>query len=227
MLLSRIDDSKIRKFKNDCLARGVKKVSINTYLRHLRGFFNKAHAWGELKNKLPIEFFKLPKRHPRTLNPDEIDILLKHSYHCHFEMHRVIKFALWTGCRREEMHTLTWQRVKADTCTVIGKGNKERTIPLLPESIEALGTPKDIGYVFYHPHIDKYSKDFKSIARDCSIDDISLHKLRHTAATQMLASGIPLEYVQEILGHEDISTTRIYAKILQDRLKQEMKKMKY
>ena len=59
-----------------------------------------------------------------------------------------------------------------------------------------------VGYVFYHPHIDKYSKDFKSIARDCGIEDISLHKLRHTAATQMLASGISLEYVQEILGHE-------------------------
>lgn len=214
----------IGKFKQDCLTRSVKKVSVNTYLRHIRGFLYKAHDWGYISVKPKIIFYKLPKRHPRTLTKDEEDILLLHSFHCHFQMHRVIKFALWTGCRREEIYTLTWQQVKNDFCTVIGKGDKERTIPLVKQAWEALGTRKDIGPVFWQPHIDEYSKAFKRMARDCEIEDISLHKTRHTAATNMLASGMRIEYVQAVLGHADISTTQIYADILQERLKAEMKK---
>jgi site-specific recombinase XerD len=227
--LSHIDKAKIDKFKNVCRARGVKKVSVNSYLRHLRGILNKAYDWGYLKKKVKVEFFKLPKRHPRILTPDEIDLILLHSRHCHFQMHRIIKFALYTGARREEIHTLVWQRVHADRgfCTVVGKGDKERTIPLLPDAIEAMGGPKDIGYVFMHPHIDYYSKAFKALARDCGIDDISFHKLRHTSATKMLECGMGLSEVQEMLGHEDISTTRIYAQILQEHLKKEIQKLKF
>ena len=48
--------------------------------------------------------------------------------------------------------------------------------------------------------------------------------MRHTAATNMLASGMGIEYVQQVLGHADISTTQIYVEMLQKRLKAEMKK---
>jgi integrase len=224
--LAHIDKAKIQKFKSACLARGCKKVSVNTYLRHMRGILNKAHSWGYLKKKIKVELFKLPKRHPRILTKGETDLILLHSYHCNYQMHRIIKFALWTGTRREEIHTLKWQNIHDGFCTVIGKGDKERTIPLIDGAIEAMGDQKDIGYVFIHPHIDYYSKAFKALARDCGIEDISLHKLRHTAATRMLECGIGLSEVQEMLGHEDIKTTEIYAQVLRAHLKEEMKKFK-
>ena len=227
-LITHIDRAKIQRFKNACLARGVKKVSVNSYLRHIRGILNKAFEWGYAPKKVPVVMLKVPKRHPRILSPDEIDLVLLHSQHCHFQMHRIIKFALWTAARREEIHTLKWQNVHLDQgfCTVLGKGDKERTVPLLDGAIEALGQPKDIGYVFWHPHVDSISRSFKKIARDCGIEDISFHKLRHTSATKMLQCGIGLSEVKEMLGHEDVKTTEIYAQVLREHLKKEMQKFR-
>jgi integrase/recombinase XerD len=111
--------------------------------------------------------------------------------------------------------------------TVIGKGDKQRTIPLLPAARRSMGPARDIGPVFWHPpDIDKITKQFKAILRACRIHDAHFHNLRHTAATDMLAKGMRIEYVQEVLGHEDIATTRIYVKILQTELKKEMQKMR-
>ena len=91
-----------------------------------------------------------------------------------------------------------------------------------------MGDTKDIGYVFIHwIDLNKYSKRFKAIARACKNEDVHLHNLRHTAGTAMLESGISIEIVQEMLGHTDISTTRIYARIRQEKLKKEMKKLSY
>ena len=111
---------------------------------------------------------------------------------------------------------------------IIGKGDKERTIPLLPKAIEAMGPVKDVGYVFIHWNdLSKYTKAFKRIARAVGIEDVHFHHLRHTAATQMIESGIELAFIQEMLGHSAISTTQIYTKIVQKTLKERMKKMRY
>jgi len=227
-LLSRINKNEIGEFKRQCLMRGVKKVSVNTYLRHIRGILNKAHEWGDIKQKVKVEMYRLPKRHPRILLDDERKRILEYAKKNDFEMYRIIEFALWTGARRAEIANLKWQDMRGDMCRLIGKGDKERTIPLLPETLNVISNTKDIGYVFIHWNdLSKYTKAFKKIARACGIEDIHLHHLRHTAGTQMLKSGIPLEVVQEMLGHEDISTTQIYAKVVQDLLKKQMQKLKY
>ncbi len=143
-------------------------------------------------------------------------------------MYQVIKFALWTGARRAEIAKLKWQDIDQDSARIIGKGNKERTIHLLPGALEAMGKIKDVGYVFIHWNdLSKYTKAFKRIARACGINDVHFHHLRHTAATQMIKSGIELSYVQEMLGHSAISTTQIYTAIVQKTLKEKMKKMRY
>jgi hypothetical protein len=67
-LLGRIGSKHITRFKSDCRARGVRKTSVNTYLRHLRTVFNKAHEWGYISKKINVKFFKIGKRHPRTLS---------------------------------------------------------------------------------------------------------------------------------------------------------------
>jgi len=124
-------------------------------------------------------------------------------------------------------NTPTWPKVHDAMADIIGKDDKERTIPLLPAAIRAMGLPQDLGYVFWHPNdLDKYTKEFKKNARACGIEDLHLHNLRHTAATDMLASGMGIEYVQEVLGHADISTTQIYTKILQKNLRREMQKIR-
>jgi len=227
-LLSRINESKIDKFKKDCIIRGCKKVSINSYLRSVRVILNKAFRWKLLDKKVEFEFFKIGERLPKIIEAEDRKAILSYAKKNDYEMYRVILFALWTGCRRAEIARLQWQDVQGDTCRIIGKGDKERVIPLLPKAQEAMGAKKDIGHVFIHwVDLNKYSKKFKVIARACNIKKRHLHNLRHTAGTAMLESGIPIEIVQEMLGHSDLSTTRIYARIRQEKLKKEMKKLSY
>lgn len=227
-LIARITEGKIDKFKKDCLIRGCKKISINSYLRSIRVILNKAYRWKLLDKKVEFDFLKVGERLPRVLDKKERKAILKYAKKNDYEMHRIILFALWTGARRAEIAGLKWQDVQGDTCHLIGKGDKERVILLLPEALKAMGTKKDIGPVFIHwADLNKYSKRFKAVARACDIEDVHLHNLRHTAGTTMLESGIPIEVVQEILGHSDISTTRIYARIRQEKLRKEMKKLSY
>ncbi len=79
----------------------------------------------------------------------------------------------------------------------------------------------------HHYHKSTVTGHFKQIARACEIEDVHFHNLRHSAATQMITSGIRLEVVQEILGHVDIRTTQIYAKIMDQVVYNEMQKLKY
>lgn len=225
-LLGRIQSKHIQKFKSDCRARGVRKTSINTYLRHLRAFFNKAYDLGYISKKIIVKFFKIGKRHPRLLSREEKIKIYGYAKKHNYPMYRIIKFALWTGCRRSEIYNLRYQDIKSDMAQVIGKGDKERTVPMLPAAIRAVGKG-NIGFVFWHPNDrDKITKEFKSICRACGIEDAHFHNLRHSAATDMLSSGMRIEYVQKILGHESISTTQIYAQILQSDLKKEIQKMR-
>jgi site-specific recombinase XerD len=218
--LTRVTDKTIAKFKNDCRARGVKQVSINTYLRHLRTYFNQAYYWNYIDKPIRLKI-KKDKTAPRIFTQAETELLLLHARHCRPDMYRCIKFALWTGARRIEIKRFCWQHVSAGTATLYGKGDKKRTIPLLPGALAAMGPAADIGPVFVQYDLSTYTHLFKKLARDCGIDDISLHKMRHTAATYMLAAGMDIVYVQEMLGHADIATTRIYAQVLQEGLKKE------
>ena len=126
------------------------------------------------------------------------------------------------------MANLKWQNIHGNMARIIGKGDKERTIPLLPKALKAMGPKKDIGYVFVHWNdLARYTKTFKRIARAVGIEDVHFHHLRHTAATQMIESGIELSFVQAMLGHSAISTTQVYTAIVQKTLKEKMKKMRY
>ena len=217
----------IAKIKSGCLAQGLKKTSINAYLRHIRTALNWAHDQKIIKKPLKVKMFKPSNLLPRTLISSEIEQIRTYSKKKDFEIYRMIEFALWTGCRREEIKNLTWQNVKGDHLRIVGKGEKERIVPLLPGAKEAMGEVKDLGPVFLQIHLDTISHRFKAIARACNMDDVKFHTLRHSAATRMVESGIRIEIIQKILGHSDISTTKIYAKIYDQVVKDEMSKLSY
>jgi integrase len=224
-LLSRIEQKHFDKFKSDSRARGLKKTSVNVYLKHLQTVFNKAYKWKCIPEKIEIERFKIGKRHPRVLSRAEKIKIYGYAKKYNYEMYRMIKFALWTGCRRAGIYNLRYQDIKGDIANVIEKGNRERSVPLLPPAIRAVGQG-DIGFVFWHPkHKEYISKEFKAICRAVGIEDVHFHNLRHTAATDMLRAGVRIEYVQKILGHASIAMTQIYVKILQSDLRREMQKM--
>lgn len=221
---------KIDRFKRICLSRGMRPVSINSYLRHIKAGFRFAYDEGYVDKVPQIKFLKTPKRLPRILSKKEIDLILLWCRRKDGALARIVQFALWTGCRRSEILDLKWQRVtqgKEPIARIIGKGDRERTVYLLPKAIDAMGKPADFGPVFVQWNPSTLTHRFKHAARENNVHGVKFHTLRHTAATQMLASGIRLELIQKILGHQQISTTQIYAQVLDTVMAEEMQKLSY
>lgn len=221
---------KINEFKTSCLARNIKPRSVNTYLRHIKAALTYALETGIIEKKPKIKMVPTGAQIPRVLSPEQIEAVLAKAQEKNQDLYRYIVFCLWTGARRSEAKNLTWQAIKwkDKTCLLVGKGNKERLVPLLPQVIEAFHPVKrDVGPVFAFEHADTYSHAVKEIIVSCGITDRRLHDLRHTAATYMLKNGIDIRTVQKILGHAAISTTTIYADVLIEVLKSEMSKLRF
>lgn len=236
-LLVNITRADIDRFKNICVARRcenktgtLSKRSVNSYLRHLRAAFSIAHDWKYIDEKLEFKMLRVGKPLPRVLLPSEISALLAKAQEQNPEAWLLMLFYLWTGARRKEALSLKWSDVTlgaSATCKLTGKGNKERVVPLLPPILEALGPPPDEGgNVFPRRNPSTVSHWFQDIAKSAGIK-ARLHDLRHTAATYMLANGIDLRFVQEILGHSQLSTTTIYTHVIPGRLHGEMSKLKF
>lgn len=232
--LRAITDDKILEFKKACRARGTKEITINGYLRHIKAAFSWAVVKKYLDRKPTIKFYRRKTAEAqetleRILAPDEIKTIMGKALEADPEIWRLFTVLLWTGGRRREALNLTWQKInfKQMEITLDGKTGR-RTIPMLPAVREALEPiKKDLGRVFPDWYPDTVSKKFKAIARAAEVPDHRLHDLRHTAATYMVKNGVPLDTVQKIMGHASISTTQIYAKVLQDVLRAEMSKLRF
>ncbi len=211
--LRAITDDSMQRFVSACRARGVKTVSINTYLRHLRAAFNRAKDEGYIKRLPRMRPLKQPKRLPKVLRRAEVAAIRARAAQDDPEIARVIDFALWTGARLSEIHGLRWQHVDGEHARIVGKGDRERSIPLLPGALDAMGSRQDIGPVFVQCHQDNYSKRFKAVAISAGVKHATFHMLRHTAATHMLEAGVHPKVVQQVLGHQDFRTTEIYIEI--------------
>ena len=121
---------------------------------------------------------------------------------------------------------------------VVGKGAKERLVPVNDYAISVLRkyliearplllkNSKDTGFVFLNNLGEGISrvgffKLLKDLCKKAGITkDVSPHTLRHSYATHLLENGVDLRYIQELLGHEDISTTQIYTHLSLGKVKE-------
>jgi integrase len=220
--LKLVSKDSIKKFKDTYLKR-MAKTSINSYLGHIKAGLRWAKDEGFIEKIPPVKKYKLGNSLPRPIGKDDLKKILKYAKKHQPEMYRIINFALFTGCRRSEIVRARYEHISGDNITVKGKGQKERTFPLLPQ---ALPERKDIGKIFRYQHKSTLSNYFRDkIVRKVGVN-ARFHDLRHTAGTMMLANGIDLPTVQKILGHSDIRTTQGYADVLQAHIAKEMDKMK-
>ena len=213
----------------------------------LKSFFGYLHTKVNLISKNPADNLESPKtniRQPVYLTLEECEKLLNTILENKNEIFRkrdyaIVMLFLNCGLRLSELSSIDLRKIKDDTLTVVGKGNKERTIYLNESCIGAINDyiavrPKDVlnnealflsmrkqrmsNRAIQHM-IDKY---LEQAGFDTSI--YSTHKLRHTAATLMYKYGnVDIRALQEILGHESVSTTQIYTHIDDERLRDAVK----
>jgi len=135
-----------------------------------------------------------------------------------------------TGLRRSELLHLTYNQVNGTTLRVVGKGNKERELPLIPEWTEALirhraewGQVSD--RIFCTPKGKKldprsvYSVVKSYLQKASTADSLGPHALRHTFATHLLDMGADLTVIRELLGHANLSATQVYTHASVEQLK--------
>ncbi|MCX5714112.1 MAG: site-specific tyrosine recombinase XerD [Candidatus Omnitrophica bacterium] len=188
-----------------------------------------------------IESPKLWKKIPDALSLEEVEVLLNQPNLRQTQGIRdraILETLYATGMRVSEAVTLRTDSVNLDIGVLrcIGKGNKERVIPVgkkaivsiqryLQASRPKLLNKKESEFLFVSrlgKRISRQSlwKLMKKYAKSARIKkQIKVHTLRHSFATHLLERGADLRSVQEMLGHANISTTQIYTHINKDRLK--------
>ncbi|MBC8590532.1 tyrosine recombinase XerC [Wansuia hejianensis] len=214
----------------------------------LRSFFHYLHAKINIIDANPAQFLEFPKmnsRQPIYLTLDESNRLLNAVLENKNEEYRkrdyaIIILFLNCGLRLSELSSIDMDKIKDnDTLTVIGKGNKERTIYLNDACVYAINdyinvrplNSKDPKALFISKRKNRMSNRAIQHMIDRYLDKAGLdtdiystHKLRHTAATLMYKYGnVDIRALQEILGHESVSTTQIYTHTDDDRLRDAIK----
>lgn len=189
---------------------------------------------------LHIETPKKDRKLPKVLSSEEVDTLLSISGESALDYRNkaMLEILYATGLRVTELVTLKLNDLHLTMGFVrcIGKGSKERIIPLgdlAKEAVEQylehgrgqLVKHKGTEELFVNHHGNSLSRQgfwkiLKAVAREAGIQkELTPHTLRHSFATHLLENGADLRAVQEMLGHADISTTQIYTHVTKTRLK--------
>lgn len=221
---------------NKPASRARKVASIRAFFKYLT---QKAKIL-EINPAQDLESPKLDKRIPRYLTLDESKKLLNtvnnDSTKNRERDHAIITLFLNCGLRLSELISINIKDIKEDTLTVIGKGNKERTVYLNKACLKALNeyikvrpkeNLKERDALFLSERKQRISKRTVQYIVEKYIERSGLdskkytvHKLRHTAATLMYKHGnVDVRALQEILGHESISTTEIYTHVDNEQIK--------
>jgi integrase/recombinase XerD len=224
--------------RNTPSARARKVASIKSFYKYL----HKKARLIEVDPALELETPKLQKRLPVHLDITESKNLLQSVTGKHeVRDYAILILFLNCGLRLSELVHINISQIKNESLKVLGKGGKERTIYLNKACLNALENylkirqkegVKDKDALFLSERKSRISNKtvqhiVKKYIRLSGLDPntYSTHKLRHTAATLMYQHGnVDLRSLQEILGHESITTTEIYTHIDDQQLKNAVSK---
>lgn len=244
-LTAYLDHERNRPLEDDTVSKEKRLSPSSLYLQvaAIRAFFRFAENEGHVKPN-PAENLSLPKRWkkvPKALAEDEITRLLRPPAvitPASLCTHAILEVAYASGLRLAELRGLRLEQLhlKDGFILVIGKGDKERLVPVGERAVEALKRyiavrsefvrPKSSSNVFLtargtsFAHVTMW-KRITDAVREAGIEkNVTPHMLRHSFATHLLAHGADLRVIQEMLGHASISTTEIYTHVGADRLRE-------
>jgi len=223
--------------------RRLSGESVYLEIAALRAFYRFAEGEKLLERNV-AEDLSLPrrwKRLPKSLTDAEIEQLLEPEKP---ESPRtlcdqaILELAYASGLRLAELRGVRLEQLHLDAgfVSVIGKGNKERVVPVGRMAIQAmeryleagrphLVTPKSPGTVFLtrrgtsFASVTMWLRIKRRVRRSGIARNVTPHMLRHCFATHLLEHGADLRVIQELLGHSSISTTEVYTHVTTNRLR--------
>jgi len=191
------------------------KAAIHRYFRY------KKRPW----DLDPKEFISAEKRLPRYLARDQVNHLIDCAGDEHEKM--FVQTMFITGIRIAELMSLTRKSVEPDGIRIIGKGDKERVVPILNKTFRqelAEYAAKHTGKLFPETYYN-YWLMLRKLCLKAGVPMVSPHTLRHSAAVDLINRGLPLGGVQRLLGHTQEATTLIYARLTETDLRREMERL--
>ncbi|MDG1708249.1 MAG: site-specific tyrosine recombinase XerD [Emcibacteraceae bacterium] len=254
--LSKATTSDIRNYLKYLEGQGFAATTSARKLSCLRQFFKFLYAEGIRSDNpaLDLDSPQTGRSLPKLLGEDEVTFLLKEaerrvrkSNHINdIRLLALLELLYATGLRVSELVSLPRNTFRSGEpyIYVIGKGDKERLVPLSSRALsavvdytDAMMTARDtkgklkfasekkwlfpsrgkLGHLTRH----RFAQSLKELGLSVGIpaSRLSPHVLRHAFATHLLSNGADLRAVQKMLGHADISTTQIYTHVLEERLK--------
>ncbi len=233
----------IRNFVARLKRKGVSKNSISRKISSIRSFHKFLHQERLVASNVAL-LIHPPKKDnelPTVLSTAEIDALMVAAEgDSPLEMRNRAMLELLYGCglRISELLALRIADLHLNMgfLNISGKGNKERIVPIGAEAIVTTkryiekGRPKlktELGDILFVNNRGKamsrvgFYKVLKKLTVKAGITkEVSPHTLRHSFATHLLENGVDLRIIQELLGHEDISTTQVYTQVNKEKLKE-------
>ncbi len=238
-----IDHETIKTFVYE-ISKLVNARSQARIISGLRSFFDHIVMEG-YREENPVKRIAIPKigrKLPETLTTTEIDQMIKavgHKTRHHLRNAAILETIYSCGLRVSELIDLKFSDLffKEDFIKIVGKGNKTRLVPVAQTTKEAIEDYKKIDRSRLHP--DEASADFVflnqlgkpltramvfTIVRQAASliglsKKVSPHTFRHSFATHLLENGADLRAIQQMLGHESITTTEVYTHVDQSHLR--------
>jgi site-specific recombinase XerD len=208
----------------------LKESTYRLHMSIISSFYN--FCMGEsLVERSPIKnrwFPRLAKAVPKSLEKGEIAKVRQVSERISLRNQLIVEFMLTSGCRVGEVHRLNLENVDLEnrTARVVGKGKKIRNVHFsekcailferyLDNRQETVTSPLFISFTTgTRLSIQRIQQIIKEIGEKAGLSTIlHSHRLRHSFATNLLAKGADLSFISDELGHSNLNTTQIYARL--------------
>ncbi len=215
-------------------------TTYNIMWRTLHASFNVAVRWGYIDinpfgkiSKVKVEQMR------RYLTLGELQKIIEihdqdmanprkhHRYAFNAKFRLLVEFLLLTGLRRQEVLSLTIDRVDMQGDVIFIERTKSKTFRTIPMHPRVRGIIEQLGEsLFLDMKPSSVSHRFaRLVVRAGLSKDFKLHSLRHTFATNLVSKGVDISVIQNLLGHADIRTTLVYGKTTVETMKKDIRKL--